>query len=43
MDDAVPSIIELMQTDSSKDKIRTSYNMAAISFTVQELLAVINK
>ena len=43
MDDAIPSIIELMQTDSSKDKMRTSYNMAAISFTVQELPAAINK
>ena len=43
MDDAVRGTIELMQADPSKVKIRTSYNMAAISFTVEELAAAINK
>ena len=32
-----------MQADSNKVKIRTSYNMAAISFTAEELAAEINK
>ena len=32
-----------MQADSQKIKVRTSYNMAAISFTVEELAAAINK
>jgi len=43
MDDAVRGTIELMQADSEKIKVRTSYNMAAISFTVEELAAAINK
>lgn len=43
MDDAIKSIIMLMQTDSDKIKIRTSYNIAAISFSVKELEEEIRK
>ena len=43
MYDAVRGTIELMQADSNKVKIRTSYNMAAIIFSVEELAAAINK
>lgn len=38
MDDAVRATIELMQADESKLAVRTSYNLAAISFTVSELV-----
>ncbi len=43
MDDAVKATIQLMQADSSKIKIRTSYNLAAISFSAAELATEINK
>ena len=34
MDDAIRATIELMDAPSEKIKVRTSYNLAAISFTV---------
>lgn len=37
MDDAIRATILLMDTDKEKIKIRTSYNLAAISFSVKEL------
>jgi nucleoside-diphosphate-sugar epimerase len=37
MPDAIRSIIELMQAQPNKIKIRTSYNLAAISFSAKEL------
>jgi nucleoside-diphosphate-sugar epimerase len=37
MDDAIRGTIELMNVESKKIKIRTSYNLAAISFTAKEL------
>ncbi|HWY79412.1 MAG TPA: NAD-dependent epimerase/dehydratase family protein [Candidatus Sulfotelmatobacter sp.] len=43
MDDAIDATIQLMQTDSSKLTIRTSYNIAAISFSVKQLAEEINK
>jgi len=43
MDDAVRSILELMNADQDKIKIRTSYNLAAISFSVKELADEIKK
>ena len=43
MDDAVRATIDLMSADASSLTIRTSYNLAAISFTAAELAAEINK
>jgi nucleoside-diphosphate-sugar epimerase len=43
MDDAVKATVDLMEADPSKLTIRTSYNLAAISFTVIELAEMINK
>ena len=43
MDDAVPGTIELMQTNLRKVKIRTSYNMAPITFKFNELTGAINR
>jgi len=41
--DAVRAILELMQADLSAIKVRTSYNVAAVSFSVAELVAEIQK
>lgn len=38
MDDAVRATIKLMDAEPEKIKVRTSYNLAAISFTVKELV-----
>ncbi len=43
MDDAIRSIFELMEADASKIKVRTSYNLAAISFSAKELEEEIKK
>lgn len=43
MDDAIKSTIQLMDTDSSKLSVRSSYNMAGISFTPKELADEIRK
>lgn len=43
MDDALRATIDLMEADSSKIKIRSSYNLSAISFTPKELAAEIKK
>lgn len=43
MDDAIGGTIKLMETDAKKVKIRTSYNLAAISFTAKELEKEIQK
>ncbi|MDH5533561.1 MAG: NAD-dependent epimerase/dehydratase family protein [Candidatus Pacebacteria bacterium] len=43
MDDAVKGTIDLMEADPDKLTIRTSYNLAAISFTVTQLAEAINK
>lgn len=37
MDDAIRAAIELMDASDDKIKVRSSYNLAAISFTVKEL------
>ncbi len=42
MDDAIRGTIKLMDAPASKIKIRTSYNMAAISFRADELVKEIN-
>jgi nucleoside-diphosphate-sugar epimerase len=43
MPDCLKAAIDLMETDSSKVKHRTSYNVAAISFSAGELTAEIKK
>lgn len=43
MDDAIRSVLELMDADDSKIKIRTSYNLTAMSFTAKELEEEIKK
>lgn len=43
MDDAIENTIRLMEADSSSLSIRSSYNMAGISFTAGELAAEIRK
>ena len=43
MNDAVDATIQIMQADASDIKIRTSYNLAAISFTPEELALEIKK
>jgi nucleoside-diphosphate-sugar epimerase len=43
MNDAVRGTLELMDADPSKVLIRTSYNLAAISFSVTELATEIQK
>lgn len=43
MDDGIRATIEVMEADPKKLSIRSSYNLAAISFTAQELAKEINK
>lgn len=43
MDDAINATIQIMQADASKIKTRTSYNLAAISFTPKEIATEIKK
>jgi nucleoside-diphosphate-sugar epimerase len=43
MQDAVDATIKIMQTDAVNIKTRTAYNLAAISFTPEEIAAEIKK
>lgn len=43
MDDAVKATIDLMETDAENVKVRSSYNLAAMSFTPKEITAEIQK
>ena len=43
MDDAITGTIHLMDADTSRLSVHTSYNLAAISFSAQELAQEINK
>ncbi|MEM9857065.1 MAG: NAD-dependent epimerase/dehydratase family protein [Bacteroidota bacterium] len=43
MEDAVNATIELMQADASKVKVRSSYNIGALSFSPDEITAAIKK
>lgn len=43
MPDAIRATIELMESDAEKIKVRTSYNLAALSFTPESLAAEISK
>ena len=43
MDDAIGATLAIMQADANDIKIRSSYNLAAMSFTPKEIAAEINK
>lgn len=43
MPDAIKATLDLMDADSSKVKIRSSYNLSAVSFTPKEIAAEIKK
>jgi nucleoside-diphosphate-sugar epimerase len=43
MDDAINATLAIMQASPEKIKIRTSYNLAAISFSVNQLACAIRK
>jgi nucleoside-diphosphate-sugar epimerase len=43
MEDAIAATLAIMQADSALIKVRTSYNLAAISFSAGELAAEIRK
>ena len=43
MDDAINATVQIMQADSERLKIRSSYNLSAISFTPKEIAASIKK
>ncbi|PKH49495.1 NAD-dependent epimerase [Tenacibaculum sp. Bg11-29] len=43
MDDAINATIQIMQADADKIKTRTSYNLAAMSFTPKEIANEIKK
>jgi nucleoside-diphosphate-sugar epimerase len=43
MDDAIRATLELMDADASKLRVRTSYNLAAVSFTPEEVAAQIQQ
>ena len=43
MDDAVRATIDLMEADSQRVKVRSSYNLSAISFSPRELTVAIQK
>jgi nucleoside-diphosphate-sugar epimerase len=43
MDDAIAATVQIMQADSEKIKIRSSYNLAAMSFTPTEIATEIKK
>ncbi len=43
MDDAIENTIKLMNADSKQLSLRSSYNMAGISFTAEELATAIKK
>lgn len=43
MDDAVKGTMQLMEAPSDQVKVRTSYNLAAISFSAEEIVSEIQK
>jgi nucleoside-diphosphate-sugar epimerase len=43
MDDAIKGTIQIMEADKDKIKVKTSYNLAAISFSPKEIAAEIKK
>jgi len=43
MDDAIRATLSIMESDSESIKVRSSYNLAAMSFTPEEVAASIRK
>ena len=43
MDDAIQATIDIMEAEADQIKIRSSYNLAAMSFTPTEIAAEIKK
>lgn len=43
IEDAIRATIQIMQAESSQIKVRTSYNLAALSFSAKQLAETINK
>ena len=43
IDDAIRATVEIMEADPKKITVRTSYNLAAVSFTPHELAEAIRK
>ncbi len=43
MDDAIRATVQIMEADEKIISIRTSYNLAAVSFTAEELAKEVNK
>ena len=43
MDDAIKATVDLMHADADKVKIRSSYNLAGVSFTPKEITESIQK
>jgi nucleoside-diphosphate-sugar epimerase len=43
MDDAIKATVNIMQADADKIKIRSSYNLSAMSFTPKEIAEEIKK
>jgi nucleoside-diphosphate-sugar epimerase len=43
MDDAIKATIQIMEVDKEKIKVRTSYNLAAISFSPKQIAAELKK
>ncbi|MFH1226593.1 MAG: NAD-dependent epimerase/dehydratase family protein [Planctomycetota bacterium] len=43
MDDAIKATIQIMEADKEKIKVRTSYNLAAISFSPKQIAAEVKK
>jgi nucleoside-diphosphate-sugar epimerase len=43
MDDAIRATVEIMDADADRIKVRTSYNLAGLSFSAEELAAAIEK
>lgn len=43
MPDAIAAILHLMEADSASIKVRSSYNIAAVSFSAEELVAEIQR
>ncbi|RZJ30595.1 MAG: NAD-dependent epimerase, partial [Flavobacterium sp.] len=43
MDDAIKATIEIMEAPAEKIKIRSSYNLSAMSFTPKEIAAELRK
>ena len=43
MDDAIDAVLQLMDADAENLTVRTSYNLAAVSFSVEEIASEIRE